>query len=122
MLWGGLGVARGDVQTRLLGGAEEDVGRLMRFSDLVMIIAVSVDVGKDRKRAAQKGVVDEGGREAVQHRGGVLQIETSETLKCFQWRSRWMGWGSGVRVAVSVAATADRSGISCQCTYGRSIR
>jgi hypothetical protein len=41
MLRGGLDVVRGDVQTRLFGGAEEDVGRLVRFSDLVMIIAVS---------------------------------------------------------------------------------
>jgi hypothetical protein len=32
---------RGDVQTRLFGGAEEEVGRLVRISDVVMIQCVA---------------------------------------------------------------------------------
>lgn len=37
MLREGLDVVRGDVQTRLFGGTEEEVGRLVRFSDVAMI-------------------------------------------------------------------------------------
>jgi hypothetical protein len=50
MLREGLDVVRGDVQTRLFGGAEEDVGRLMRFSDVVMIFCRLMDATDRRRR------------------------------------------------------------------------
>jgi hypothetical protein len=36
----GKDVVRGDVQTRLFGGVEEAVSRLVRFSDVAMIMCV----------------------------------------------------------------------------------
>jgi hypothetical protein len=58
MLGEGLDVVRGDVQTRLFGGAEEEVGRLVRFSDVDMIFCRLMDateIGGGELRLSKKG-------------------------------------------------------------------
>jgi len=84
MLGEGLDVVRGDVQTRLFGGAEEEVGRLVRFSDVVMIFCRLMDAtetGGGDLRLSMKGA---GAEQEGCTRAGSCKIETPETLKCFQ--------------------------------------
>jgi hypothetical protein len=108
MLGEGLDVVRGDVQTRLFGGAEEEVGRLLRFSDVVMIFCRLMDAtetGGGDLRLSMKGA---GAEQEGCTRAGSCKIETPETLKVGRTGGSWLG------------ATADRHwGILWPCIHQR---
>lgn len=78
----GKDVVRGDVQTRLFGGAAELVGRLVRFSGAAMAMIISVVRGQERAGESDGEAVNRGARETI--RGSEQQIETSETSNCLQ--------------------------------------
>jgi hypothetical protein len=84
MLGEGLDVVRGDVQTRLFGGAEEEVGRLVRFSDVVMIFCRLMDATETTGGDLRLSMKGAGAEQECCTRAGSCKMETPETLKCVQ--------------------------------------